>query len=94
MAAIAFGCAASGLDPETVLGGTMLVNAGEVLFVTLGFVNFEQDTFVEIVLNDSQAGPDQVYSTVAFQDKAIRVDTTWNADDSTYLTEIDPMPND
>lgn len=44
-----------------VITDSMFANKGEKLVITLQFVNEDRDNFVDLVLNDSDYGDDQVY---------------------------------
>ena len=70
----------------SLLDTQMMTNSGENLVITLRFKNVERDTFVELILNDSDYGDNQLYSTSASINRVLSVDTFYQ--DETWITDI------
>ena len=68
-------------DDDSLELGTSLItdemyaNNGEYVFITLQFINEERDTFVDLVLNDSDYGNDRVYDNFSKTNKIHSVET-------------------
>lgn len=60
---------------SSIITSEMNANKGEYLFITLQFINNERDTFVDLVLNDSDYGNDKVYDSFSKTNKIHSVET-------------------
>ena len=64
------------------------INQGDYLYLYLVFKNYKRDSLVEIVLNDSQYGDKQIYTSAASVNKIVSVDTHYDEDMRAYMTEV------
>lgn len=71
---------------ESIITDEMNANKGEYLFITLQFVNEERDTFVDLVLDDSDYGDDIVYDSLSAKNKIHSVETYKK--DSKWTTDV------
>lgn len=62
---------------------------GQAFGITLLLENRQRDAIVDVLIDDSEYGQNNVYSTSATQYKIVRVDTQYNAQRRTYVTEVE-----
>lgn len=62
---------------------------GQAFGITLLLENRQRDAIVDVLIDDSEYGPNNVYSTSATQYKIVRVDTQYSALRGTYITEVE-----
>jgi hypothetical protein len=77
---------------EEGIDNQMLANTGEKLVLNLRFKNAERDSFVELVLNDSDYGDYQLYSSSSLSNRVISIETFY--EDGIWITDVTIlMPN-
>lgn len=65
-----------------------LINKKEMLLVKLSYENKKRDNIVEIVLNDSDYGKKQIYTTAASVNKILSSDTYYDEEKDSYITDV------
>ena len=65
-----------------------LINKKEILLVKLSYENKKRDNIVEIVLNDSDYGKKQIYTTAASVNKILSSDTYYDEEKDSYITDV------
>lgn len=69
-------------------GSLTTVNSDDQLFIKLTYKNPQRDSIVEIVLNDSQYGKKQIYSSSASINRILSVDTYYEEAENVYITDV------
>ena len=65
-----------------------LINKKEMILVKLSYENKKRDNIVEIVLNDSDYGKKQIYTTAASVNKILSSDTYYDEEKDSYITDV------
>lgn len=64
------------------------INKDEMLLLKLSYENKKRDSIIEIVLNDSDYGKKQIYTTAASVNKIISSDTYYDEERDSYITDV------
>ncbi len=64
------------------------INKEERVFLMLSYENKKRDSIVEIVLNDSDYGEKQIYTTAASVNKILSSDTYYDSEKESYITDV------
>ncbi len=64
------------------------INKDEMLLLKLSYENKKRDSIIEIVLNDSDYGKKQIYTTAASVNKILSYDTYYNEEKDSYITDV------
>ncbi len=73
---------------ETKVLASDKINKDEILFLKLSYENKERDSIVEIIINDSDYGNQQIYTTSASINKIVSADTHYNQEKDCYITDV------
>lgn len=74
--------------------GNNWINKDDILLLKLSYENKKRDSIVEIVLNDSDYGKKQIYTTAASVNKILSSDTYYDDEKDSYITDVLlQMPN-
>lgn len=65
------------------------IYVGQSSTITLLIENKQRDAIVDVVVDDSEYGVNNVYSTSATKFKILRVDTQYNTQRKSYITEVE-----
>ena len=64
------------------------INKEDILLLKLSYENKKRDSIVEIVLNDSDYGKKQIYTTAASINKILSSDTYYDEEKDSYVTDV------
>ena len=64
------------------------INKDEMLLLKLSYENKKRDSIIEIVLNDSDYGKKQIYTTAASVNKILSSDTYYDEERDSYITDV------
>lgn len=79
---------------EAEVKGNNWINKDDMLLLKLTYENKKRDSIVEIVLNDSDYGKKQIYTTAASVNKILSSDTYYDEEKDSYITDVLlQMPN-
>lgn len=76
------------LDEKIQTVGSDWINKDEMVLLELSYENKKRDTMVEIVLDDSDYGKGQIYTTSASVNKILNVDTQFDEEKGVYVTDV------
>ncbi len=75
-------------EEKTELIETNWINKNEMVLLKLSYENKKRDSIVEIVLNDSDYGKKQIYTTAASVNKIVSSDTYYDEGRDSYITDV------
>lgn len=64
------------------------INKEDILLLKLSYENKRRDSIVEIVINDSDYGKKQIYTTAASVNKILSSDTYYDEEKDSYVTDV------
>lgn len=64
------------------------INEKEMLLLKLSYINKRRDSIVEIIINDSDYGQQQIYTTAASVNKIVSSDTYYDSEEESYVTDV------